>query len=70
MSKGEYELEQSYQRVIKKFDENLLLTNQSNEAFDFGTIAVYSCTQSCGASNHSGVYGAYHKEFAWRQTPL
>ena len=39
---------------------------------DWGTIAVYTCSKSCGdgQTQLSNTLGAYREEFAWRQPPL
>jgi len=44
------------------------------EGLDWGTIAIYSCTASCGDGRVSSVdntgLGAYREEVAWMQPPL
>lgn len=35
-----------------------------HQRMDWGVVAVYTCSKSCGAS------GAYQQEYAWRQSPL
>jgi len=41
---------------------------------DWGTLAVFTCTASCGGNEApqdlQGGFGAYKKEFVWRQSPL
>lgn len=49
---------------------NSLFKNSTDEAFDFGTIVVFSCTKSCGEGIFDGPYGSYRREYAWRQKPL
>eukprot|EP00559_Dactyliosolen_fragilissimus_P008324 CAMPEP_0184860920 /NCGR_PEP_ID=MMETSP0580-20130426/5711_1 /TAXON_ID=1118495 /ORGANISM="Dactyliosolen fragilissimus" /LENGTH=507 /DNA_ID=CAMNT_0027358195 /DNA_START=53 /DNA_END=1573 /DNA_ORIENTATION=- len=64
--------------LMKKQDEitekicNELLFKRDNELgdMDWGTIAIYTCTSSCGNGSHSEVIindgmGGYKKEFAW-----
>mmetsp|Transcript_39298 Transcript_39298/g.80530 ORF Transcript_39298/g.80530 Transcript_39298/m.80530 type:complete len:561 (-) Transcript_39298:2287-3969(-) len=45
---------------------------QGGDGMDWGVIAVYTCTASCGDGivNDGTKMGAYREEFAWRQQPL
>lgn len=61
--------QQKQEDLIDKFRSNLL-QDDKEEALDFGTIAIYSCTASCDTFAGEDSFGAYHKEFAWRQKPL
>lgn len=65
------EVIQTQKNLIHKYKSNLLDENNTDEAFDFGTIAVYTCTASCEATEplFEGL-GSYRREFAWRQKPL
>lgn len=45
------------------------------DGLDWGVVAVYTCTASCGGCGGSPAEGgrddaAYREEFAWRQPPL
>uniref|UniRef100_A0A7S3V5N7 Programmed cell death protein 2 C-terminal domain-containing protein n=1 Tax=Chaetoceros debilis TaxID=122233 RepID=A0A7S3V5N7_9STRA len=60
--------QQKQEDLVEKFRSNLL-RDDKEEALDFGTIAVYSCTASCEDFADES-FGAYHKEYAWRQKPL
>jgi len=70
----EQELPNGFQRrqeaLVTKWKEKILQDERRDEALDFGTIMIFSCTKSCGGSEETGPYGAYRKEFAWRQKPL
>jgi len=56
---------------ISNKDSNKALEGGTKEGLDWGTIAVYTCTASCG---DGGVIneenGAYMEEAAWMQPPL
>ena len=70
----ESNLPQGFQKrqeeLKEKFKAALLQDGKKDEALDFGTIAVFSCTASCGGNETDGPLGAYRQEFAWRQKPL
>jgi pre-rRNA-processing protein TSR4 len=71
----EAELPEGFQKrqeeLVDKLKATILQDDQNDEALDFGTIAIYSCTASCeGKDNIDGSLGSYRKEFAWRQKPL
>ena len=59
-----------HEALVDKFKASLLKDGKKDEALDFGTIAIFSCTASCGGNNQDEVLGGYKKEFAWRQKPL
>ena len=59
------------EELVDKFKASLLQDGKKDEALDFGTIAIFSCTASCkGKNNDEDILGGYRKEFAWRQKPL
>lgn len=55
--------------LIDKLKAEIFHDEGEDECLDFGTIAIYSCTASCEGEDDSS-FGAYRKEFAWRQKPL
>jgi hypothetical protein len=61
---------EKHEALVDKFKASLLQDGKKDEALDFGTIAVFSCTASCGGKNKDESLGGYKKEFAWRQKPL
>jgi len=62
------------QELVEEFRDRLFDDDSGGGgAMDWGTVAVYTCTASCGAgggSKEEDGMGAYRKEFAWRQPPL
>ncbi len=60
--------------LVEKFKKQVLNSDGTkDDNIDFGIIAVYTCTKSCGngrVDDKDSVLGAYRKEFAWRQPPL
>ena len=40
---------------------NHLKVDNLNESIDWGTVAIYTCTQNCDDGP------AYHPEFVWKQ---
>lgn len=58
------------EELVEQFKASLLQDTNENEALDFGTIVVYTCTNSCGGVSSNEDFGAYKQEFAWRQKPL
>lgn len=59
----------------KRQDDLVKLLNSAQggiAGIDWGTIAVYTCSKSCGdcKTQLSNSLGAYREEFAWRQPPL
>jgi pre-rRNA-processing protein TSR4 len=61
---------EKHEALVDKFKASLLQDGKKDEALDFGTIAVFSCTASCDGKNKDESLGGYKKEFAWRQKPL
>ena len=47
---------------------HLGIDDAREDAPDFATLAVYSCSKSCSASNSNA--SAYIEEFVWVQPPL
>lgn len=41
----------------------------SSHEMDWGVIAVYTCTASCGNGETDSDLGAYREEYAWKQPP-
>jgi pre-rRNA-processing protein TSR4 len=63
------------EELVEKYKEKLLKPKEtdihSGASIDWGTIAIYTCTASCGSGDVIDENtGAYRKEFAWRQPPL
>jgi pre-rRNA-processing protein TSR4 len=58
-------------QILSKMKTALVKSMKSDDTLDFGTIAIYSCTASCGRNDsNDGFLGSYQREFAWRQKPL
>jgi hypothetical protein len=57
--------EQAAERIRKE------LTAADDEELDWGVVAIYTCTKSCGglddAKDDDDELGAYREEYAWRQ---
>ena len=57
----------------KKEQESNISNEDGEEMLDWGTIAVYTCTASCGGGGivtGNEENGAYLEEVAWMQPPL
>jgi len=56
--------------------EQIMKLLEQKDSIDWGTVAIYTCTSSCGDGfdrNIGGIddeFSGYRKEFAWRQPPL
>jgi pre-rRNA-processing protein TSR4 len=69
-------LVENKERAMEKMRQYLL--RQRRSSLEFGTVAVFTCTQSCGATGTLGqvdrIVGSgnasYREEFAWRQACL
>jgi len=66
-----------HEEALERVRNALLLggsgMKSGDDGMDWGVIAVYTCTASCGGGGVGGTknkYGAYRAEFAWRQKPL
>lgn len=70
----ESELPEGFQKkqeeLVNKYKAAIFENEKKDEQLDFGTIAIFTCTESCGQSELDEQYGSYRKEFAWRQKPL
>jgi pre-rRNA-processing protein TSR4 len=63
--------------ALKDCHDNTILSIQKSlldtkEDMDWGVIAVYTCTSSCGSSQSECLdsdLGAYREEYAWKQPP-
>jgi len=69
-----HELKAQQEELVGKLKNDTLgqsPTSGGNETMDWGVIAVYTCTMSCGGGDaFNDITGAYRREFAWRQPPL
>ena len=57
------------ERATRQYQQAMLQNNPRE--LDFGTIAVYTCTNSCngdGAGDETSLLGRYQEEYAWVQT--
>ena len=63
-----------HEEAVERVRNALLLggsgMKSGGDGMDWGVIAVYTCTASCGGGGAGAKYGAYREEFAWRQKPL
>lgn len=65
-----------HDEAVQRVRNTLLLggtgAKQGGDGMDWGTIAVYTCTASCGDGKvvDENKFGAYREEFAWRQQSL
>lgn len=66
-----------HEEALERVRNALLLggsgVKSGGDGMDWGVIAVYTCTASCGGDDVGGTenkYGAHRAEFAWRQKPL
>lgn len=63
-----------HEEAVERVRNALLLggsgMKSGGDGMDWGVIAVYTCTASCGGGEAGDKYGAYREEFAWRQKPL
>lgn len=70
----ESELPEGFQRkqeeLVNKFKAAIFDDERKGDQLDFGTITIFTCTESCASSKLDELYGCYRKEFAWRQKPL
>ena len=68
------EFETTQKELVEKLKQHVLSSvGDKDDNIDFGTISVYTCTNSCGdgrIQNGDDSLGAYRQEFAWRQPPL
>jgi pre-rRNA-processing protein TSR4 len=58
--------------AVQKMQERLVGSGSAKE-IDWGVVAVYTCTASCGSTSDpitDPVLGAYREEFAWKQPSL
>jgi pre-rRNA-processing protein TSR4 len=58
--------------AVQKMQERLVGSGSAKE-IDWGVVAVYTCTASCGSTSDTTmdpVLGAYREEFAWKQPSL
>jgi pre-rRNA-processing protein TSR4 len=58
--------------AVQKMQERLVGSGSAKE-IDWGVVAVYTCTASCGSTSDTPVdpmLGAYREEFAWKQPSL
>lgn len=62
--------QQRQEDLVNKLKSTILQDDEDEEALDFGTIVVYSCTESCDGKDNLESLGSYRREFAWRQKPL
>ena len=53
--------------AVARVQANLL---ESSSEVDWGVVAVYTCTNSCGGDDNDRELGAYRQEFAWKQPSL
>ena len=58
-------LKQRQDEQLGKIQANLLKSE-----LDWGTICIYTCTESCDYIDLDEDLGAYHEEYAWKQPPL
>ena len=58
-------LKDCHDHALVNIQKHLL---ESHE-MDWGVIAVYTCTASCGNGETDAALGAYREEYAWRQPP-
>jgi hypothetical protein len=71
-------LVQAKEQAVAKLRHQLLEPDYTRKEWDWGVIAVYTCTGSCGSGIHPAgsdnddddQLGAYREEFAWKQPSL
>jgi pre-rRNA-processing protein TSR4 len=59
--------------ALSRIQNDLLGSDGEQRVLDWGVVAVYTCTNSCGELRDEigeDCLGAYREEFAWRQTSL
>jgi pre-rRNA-processing protein TSR4 len=67
---------QAKEQAVAKLRYQLLEPDYTRKEWDWGVIAVYTCTGSCGSGIHPAPcsdveeLGAYREEFAWKQPSL
>jgi pre-rRNA-processing protein TSR4 len=62
------DFEQARQKALRHVQSRLL---HCDRQVDWGVVAVYTCTESCGRGDaNDGDMGSYREEYAWRQPPL